>query len=556
MPLPRLFSIAVAWGLAARAAACPFCATEQRTLTEEMADASVVLVARLSAASEAAQKLAAAGVPYAFVDPETGAAKFTVERVLKGAPLVEGVEEIEAIYFGESDTEQRFFIRGVGTPPDWAVPLALTDIAADYVPKLLELPASGADRLAFFQEYLEHDDPLLAQDAYDEFARAPYPDVEALAPRMDREQLRAWIDDPGVSPSRRRLFLTMLGVCGEAADVRRLERMLTSDGRVTGPAMEAAAVVAVAAGGAPAFGVGGELARFADRQRKLGLDAHVACYLTLAGRHTDAEQALALIDQRYLRDPDADYSHVYAVLQALRFLGEEQRDLAPIERVLASARLLLDNPEFADQVIPDLARWQDWSVLDRLTGMYRATFAEDGESAPNRYVREPIVTYLDVAREQPGEVGERAARALAAIEALDPQAVARARSLQQFGFLAQARSRGDSSPKAAAAADSAADSAADPAGDIAIDPPADVVADLAADFEEEATPPGSTPDASGADRQEGSDIAQAAGPVEGAAPSPAPALAPPSRLVLIGVPVGGAALLVALFWLILRSGLS
>ena len=35
---------------------------------------------------------------------------------------------------------------------------------------------SGADRLAFFQEYLEHEDPLLAQDAYDEFARAPYAD--------------------------------------------------------------------------------------------------------------------------------------------------------------------------------------------------------------------------------------------------------------------------------------------------------------------------------------------------------------------------------------------
>ena len=35
-------------------------------------------------------------------------------------------------------------------------------------------------------------------------------------------------------------------------------------------------------------------------------------------------------------------------------------------------RLLLDNPDFADQVIPDLARWEDWSVMDRLVEMFKA----------------------------------------------------------------------------------------------------------------------------------------------------------------------------------------
>ena len=49
------------------------------------------------------------------------------------------------------------------------------------------VPASGPERLAFFQEYLEHEDPLLAQDAYDEFARAPYADVQALKPRMKHD---------------------------------------------------------------------------------------------------------------------------------------------------------------------------------------------------------------------------------------------------------------------------------------------------------------------------------------------------------------------------------
>lgn len=549
MLVRKLFVIVLVIGLAAATMACPFCASEQRTLTEEMADASVILLAKLAQPSEASQKLADAGVPYAFVDPETGAAKFTVESVLKGETLMKGVAEVEAIYFGEPKVDEVFFLRGVGEPPDWAIPLPLSPLAAEYVPKLAGLPPSGADRLAFFQEYLEHADPLLAQDAYDEFARAPYKDVEDLAPRMDREQLRAWVEDVAVSPSRRRLFLTMLGVCGEPEDVERLERMLTSDARVLGPATDAAALVAMAAGGPPVTAMTGELVRFAERQRKLGLDAHVACYLTLAGKHGDVGEALDLVDRRYLRDREADYSHVYAVLQALRFLAEEQQDLVPPDRLLASARLLLDNSEFADQVIPDLARWEDWSVLERLAEMYRATFNEGDPDAPIKYVREPIVTYLDVANEQSGEVGERAATALADIEPLDPQAVERARSLRAFGFLAQARSRAEDSLAAAkprTEVDSATPSeSTEPAGDIAVDPPEDVKADLEALADEETELP----------TEAGVAEAPSAEPAL-VAETPAAKTTPPSRVLLVGAPLAGAALLFGLFWLILRSGVS
>ena len=95
-------------------------------------------------------------------------------------------------------------------------------------------------------------------------------------------------------------------------------------------------------------------------------------------------------------------------------------------------RLLLDNPDFADQVIPDLARWEDWSVLDRLVAMYK-------QGDEKSYVRQPVVTYLTVASEQPGDVGTRAKAALAELEKLDPEGVKQAQSLMAFGFLARAR---------------------------------------------------------------------------------------------------------------------
>ncbi|MEQ8849288.1 hypothetical protein [Botrimarina sp.] len=562
---------------AGRANACPFCAAESRTLSEEIADSSVVLLGKLAAAAEAGDRLRDSGVPAGLVDPETGSATFDVVKVLVGKPFMEGVEQIQAIYFGEPDLERKYFISGVGSPPDWAVPLPLSDVAAEYVPKLLELPPAGAERLAFFQQYLQHEDALLAQDAYDEFARAPYQDVVDLGPQMDRRQLMAWVEDPLTSPSRRRLFLTMLGVCGEPKDLEQLREMLASDSRRLASLAEGGAAAAISVNPWMPVAFQPEAIRIAERQRKLGLDALIACYLTLAGKHGDPVEALDLVDRRFLADPKADYSNVYAALQALRFLAEEQTELVPLPRILQSARLLLSNPQFADQVIPDLARWEDWTLVDRLEQMYRESF-EDREDAPVKYVREPIITYLDVAAGQSGEVGESAEAALAKIEELDPKTVERARSLQAFGMLGAARARQvDAAEEFVAAQKSRAESPGGgerttvaSAGPDEMPPnPIETPLPRAAGGDRRDVNPqvsqaeASDPRAVAAEPEAGP-AAPASGtpesdPSRAAAKTPAgpPAVAGrPSQTVLVGVPLLGAAALVGLFWLILRGGVA
>lgn len=535
MPHARtLLAILVAAQLVAPAAACPFCAAESRTLTEEMADSSVVLLARLATPSDASSKLAGAGIPPAFVDPETGAARFTVDRVLIGDQLMKGVTEIDAIYFGEPNTEQSYFIRGVGEPPDWAIPLPLSEVAAAYVPRLLELPEEGADRLAFFQQYLQHEDALLSQDAYDEFARASYQAVVDLGPRMDREELLEWIENPSVSPSRRRLFLLMLGVCGEPEDVAQLEEMLLSDARVLVPSIEAATAAAAALGAPLSTSLIAEATRFGERQRKLGLDSLIACYLTLAAKHADAGTALDRVDERYLIDRDVDYSNVYAALQALRFLGEERTDLVGRDRLLQSVRLLLNHPDFADQVIPDLARWEDWSVAYQLADMYEASFDESNPDRPIKYVREPIITYFDVAAEQVGDVGPKAEELLARIEPIDEAVVERARSLRAFGSLAALRKKPDAG--IATTGDPSAPEPPFPTEAETPPPPAQVDGLAKPPTPEEPREPTGE-----ADRIADTDAVRAPP-------------AAPSRAVLVGAPLGATAILIGVFWLILRSG--
>ncbi len=412
------------------AGACPYCTIESMTLTEEIASSDVVVLARLiQEAAPPADRPDEWG-EFGVVDPETGKARFRIERVLLGEPLLRGAEEIEVIFFGEASTESQFFIRGVGTEPiDWNVPLALSDRAVEYLDRLDDLPKEGPDRIAFFLDYLQHDDRLLAQDAYDEFARAPYADVQAIADQIDHDQLWQWIEDREISPNRRSLYFTMLGVCGTEEDRHQLRKMMLADDRVLRSAAEATAAAALGLGGAITLPAMPEMVSMDQRRKQLGFNAMVGCYLKLGG--TDA---LDEVDQLFLANPDAHPSKVFGTLIALRFLAEGT-DQVPLDRLIESMRLVLDKPDFAEQAITDLARWQDWSVLDRLVVMFK-------EAKPKTYVKEPIIAYLDQATQQPGYIGQRAAAAMAELEKLDPDAVKRSRSLAAFGFLGRARAGG------------------------------------------------------------------------------------------------------------------
>jgi hypothetical protein len=525
--ISRFAALAVLLAGGVAALACPFCSVESQTLSEETAAADAVVLAKL--VKEAAPASEQVG-DETSTDPDSGTATFEVLEVLRGQERLAGVKEIKAVYFGDPDRQRVFLVIGLGSEePDWTTPLPLSPAAVDYVRQLPAVPTSGADRLAFFQEYLEHADPLLAQDAYDEFARAPYADLHALAPRMHHDQLVKWIADLEISPSRRRLYFTMLGVCGTDSDLPILESLITSDFETIEPHIRRAVECGLALGGPIALPAWIDIVEQDERRKKLGLDALVACYLTLRG-----PDGLDLIDERFLKNPKAEYTHVYSTIMALRFHGDEQTSILPRERLLASMRLLLDNPDFADQVILDLSRWEDWSVLDRLVEMFK-TADENG------YVRQPIVTYLTVASEQPGDVGRRAAEALAQLERLDPKTVEQARSLMAFGALgrARARSNGDNATRSDASK-AAADTQA-----------------FTASAADEATDTTNIPDPAAYEEPKPESKTSAEVNVKKPpAPPVAAATSPPelNRTLVIGVPLAAAVLLMGIYWLILRVG--
>jgi len=402
--LPALLAGLAALLAAGQARACPFCSAVSLTFAQEIAQSEAAVIVKLVEPPPAKALEPAATGPL----PK---GKFEVVEVLKGGDLVAAAghmgadaKPIETIMLDEQPVGTTFLLMGV-EPPNlvWSSPIRVGERAIAYLKRLGELPEKGPDRLAFFMGHLEDEDETLTRDAYDEFAVAPYEDVKGLKERMDPPQLLEWIENPKVPANRRRLYATMLGVCGTPAEAERIAAILEGKG--------------VAA---------------AEPEVRNGLDALIACHVALQG-----EQALDLVDRLFLarkaREKEIPFTETYAAVMALRFLGEES-DLVPRERVLASLKLLLDEPKLADLVIADLARWQDWSVIERLVTIFK-------EAKPdNIFVREPIVNYL---RACPLP---EAAAAVKELETIDPEAVRRAATLA--GLAGIAATGGEEQPPA------------------------------------------------------------------------------------------------------------
>ena len=112
---------------------------------------------------------------------------------------------------------------------------------------------------------------------------------------------------------------------------------------------------------------------------------------------------------------------IYAAIMAMRFMGTEGK-IVPRERIVTAIRHLLDRPKLADLIIPDLARWEDWTVMDKLAQLFK-----DAEKNKTTWVRVPVVNYLKVCPLP------KAKEHLKELEKIDPDAVRRANSYFPFG---------------------------------------------------------------------------------------------------------------------------
>jgi len=393
--------------------ACPFCPAPSLTLSEQAAQSDVVLLARWKSGTKGS------------IDDanDSSTTTFEIVNVLKG-PFRPG-DIIKQAGYQPAERGDRFLLTGIGSDVvEWDVPTPFSENAYAY---LVEAPSAMKEdgekvsyerRLPYFIEHLESPEETIANDAYFEFANAPYADIVAVKSKLPRERLHKWVMDPETPASRLGLYGLLLGLSGKAEDAAAMEKLI---------------------------------AKPTDEFR-IGLDGVMAGYLLLKGESGLKLVKTLKLENKYIVGEDGKpiidaqgeqvlvpFSETYAGMQAVRFMWDYGDGAIDPEQLKAAMRVLLVRPELAELVIADLARWKDWSVMDRLAELY------DQEAYHVPGTRRSIIRYLDAAaKDLPEGVDvktdsvpehvQQAREHYASIKKRDPETV---KSVEQFLILLQ-----------------------------------------------------------------------------------------------------------------------
>jgi hypothetical protein len=228
----------------------------------------------------------------------------------------------------------------------------------------------------------------MAEDAYLEFAHAPFDVVAKVADNVSSFSLRTWLKSPGVPETRKGLYGLLLGLTRLPEQRRENARFLRQE-------------------------IDREVNDF-----RAGFDGLLGGYLLLAGR-----DGLKLLEARYLANPKAGVGDVRHAMSALRFYFEHGKEIAKSDLAAALATVLA-RPDFAEAAIIDLARWQAWQYESQISALFMRPEYAASE------IKRAVVGYLRTCPHR------SAAEALARIREADPQGVADAEEvLSKYGAL-------------------------------------------------------------------------------------------------------------------------
>lgn len=362
-------------GLQSLVLACPFCSALAPTLSDDLGQSDVAVFVHCQSAAMDEDGILQCQMR--ITEVLRGDAKWT-RSVVTVPSFQESAPE------GPISANASYWLVGYGESPFlWSEPKPVSKDAMAYLRGLASLPEAGPKRLEYFLRFLKHDDELISNDAYNEFADASLEQIRGLANKIDREWVIGQLRDKTVPVHRRRLCWTFLSQCGTQDDAQLFSEMLRL--------------------------------REDDPTFDPGMDAAMSCFISLGG-----ERALAQIERDHLQPSNANYLDCYAAVSAIRVHGTEL-DVIPRERLATAMRLVLEIPALADMVIPDLARWKDWTAIDRVVELFEMSEQE------TLFVKPNVVLYLKACPLP------TAKNALQKLRQIDPAAVEQAEaSLQRY----------------------------------------------------------------------------------------------------------------------------
>ena len=404
-----LSTLLASWLLVSSAPAahrCPFCSAPSLTLAEQLAQSDAAALVMWVEAKKA-REVDGKRLPSSTL--------YEVREVIRDARgSVKQGNRVTLGRFRSGRKGNLFLLLGSkGAKVEWGSPLPVSETSYQYIVQAPSPEDPAAKRLAYFLRFLEFPDRQIADDAYAEFANAPYKEINKVSKLIPRKKVRRWIASKDTPPTRMGLYGLLLGLCGNTADAQLMQKKIAEP----------------------------------TEEFRLGIDGIISGYLLLTG-----SEGLPVIEQLKLKNqflvdakgqPLTDkqgrkkmvpFSETYASMQALRFMWTYGNDRISKERLRQSMRILLGRPELADLVIADLARWKDWSIQGRLMTLY-----DDKEfnvpAIKRAIVRYMLVSTKDVSKDAAGPLPkhvDEGKKHLAALRKKDPKTV---RDAERFFFL-------------------------------------------------------------------------------------------------------------------------
>ena len=190
------------------------------------------------------------------------------------------------------------------------------------------------ERVAFHAPMLEHPEPLIADIAYGEIARAPYAAMRTLKRQLDARRLVGWVNDPARAP-RLALYTLLLGVAGGADASAWVSERLAQAVKTN--------------------------------------DASNLAALLTAAMEMEGASRVAFIESTYFGRPgDRSANEVQAALLALSVQGGADARIPRRRVVDAYLVLARSGHPLAGYAAPDLAAWQIWEAVPTYIALLRS----------------------------------------------------------------------------------------------------------------------------------------------------------------------------------------
>jgi hypothetical protein len=204
--------------------------------------------------------------------------------------------------------------------------------AINYLTGLLLLEAKDdTQRLHHCFQFLEHPDPDVAADAFQEFLKTPGRELAIASRKLSPQKVVGWLKDPKTLASRLGIYGALLGYCGGKGDALLLRALAEKRGK---------------------------------RDFPMQMDGILFGYTLLAPREGWAYTC------KLLANRSNEFVLRYAALRAVRYFHHTRPDIIARKDILEAMKSSLLHEDMNDLAIEDLRRWRCWELTARILPLY------------------------------------------------------------------------------------------------------------------------------------------------------------------------------------------